>query len=110
QHAEFPVVINRFPGFAAQPFTFSAKGGQLAAKEEGRTRVYAEFTPKKGDEHLVVGSIHSKILTNLGKHRVDVTIVGVNPKDGRRVALLRTFDLEIRSAFAVAAEPSSTKL
>ena len=69
QHADFPIALNRFT--ANNPkITFSAKGGQIAPKEEGRTRMYAEFAKDKG-------SIHSKILTNLGKHRVDVTAVGV---------------------------------
>jgi hypothetical protein len=102
QHVDFPMKVSRSKGFDG-PITFSAKGGQLAPKEEGRTRVYAEFTERKG-------SIHSKILTNLGKHRVDVTALGVNPKGGRRVALTRTFDLDVRAAYVVTAEPASPKL
>jgi hypothetical protein len=100
QHVEFPIAVTRAKGFAG-PITYSAKGGQLAPKEEGRTRVYAEFAEGKG-------SIHSKILTNLTKHRVEVTAVGVH--EGRRVALTRTFDLQIRSAFTVTAEPALVKL
>jgi len=99
QHVDFPLNITRKKGFDG-PITFSARGGQLAPKEEGRTRVYAEFTEGKG-------SIHSKILTNLGKHRVDVTALGV--KDGRRVALTRTFDLDVRAAYVVSAEPELLK-
>ena len=56
-----------------------------------------------------LGSIHSKILTNLAKHRVDVTGVGID-KAGRRVALTRTFDLEVRAAYVVSAEPALLKL
>ena len=96
QQVSFPIAVTRRKGFAG-PITFSAQGGQIAPKEEGRTRVYAEFAEGKG-------SIHSKILTNLAKHRVDVTAVGVD--DGRRVALTRTFDLDIRSAYVVTAEPA----
>ncbi|HYT93476.1 MAG TPA: hypothetical protein VEL76_32460 [Gemmataceae bacterium] len=99
QHVDFPIVVTRGNGFAG-PLTYSAKGGQIAPKEEGRTRVYAEFAEGKG-------SIHSKILTTLAKHRVEVTAVGVH--EGRRVALTRTFDLQIRSAFAVTAEPPTLK-
>lgn len=102
QQVEFPMTVTREKGFDG-PITFSATGGQLAPKEEGRTRVYAEFTEGKG-------SIHSKILTNLAKHRVDVTALGVNPRDGRRVALTRTFDLDVRAAYVVSAEPALLKL
>lgn len=102
QHVTFPLAVTRRKGFDG-PITFSARGGQLAPKEEGRTRVYAEFTESKG-------AIHSKILTNLAKHRVDVTALGVDPKDGRRVALTRTFDLDVRAAFVVSAEPALLKL
>jgi hypothetical protein len=100
QQVDFPLTVTRGKGFAG-PITFAAKGGQLAPKEEGRTRVYAEFTE-------TMGSIHSKILTNLTKHRVDVTALGV--KEGRRVALTRTFDLDIRPAYVVSTEPASPKL
>ena len=100
QHVEFPMVATANPG-ANPKITYNAKGGQIAAKEEGRTRVYAEFADGKG-------SIHSKILTNLTKHRVEVTAVGAN--GGRRVALTRTFDLDVRSAFTVTAEPTLLKL
>jgi hypothetical protein len=65
--------------------------------------MYAEFAQSKG-------SIHSKILTNLAKHRVDVTALGVDPKDGRRVALTRTFDLDVRAAYLVGAEPAVLKV
>lgn len=100
QHVDFPISIKRSNGFKA-PLTYSAKGGQIAPKSEGRTRVYAEFAEGKG-------SMHSKILTNLAKHRVDITAVGTH--EGRRVSLTRTFDLEIRSAFVVTAEPAMLKL
>jgi hypothetical protein len=100
QHVDFPIQTNVFPGFDPK-ISFSAKGGQIAPKEEGRTRVYAEFARDKG-------SIHSKILTNLTKHRVDVTAVGIYA--GRKISLTRTFDLDIKSAFTVTAEPALLKL
>ena len=100
QHVDFPIAVTRKKGFDS-PITFSAKGGQLAPKEEGRTRVYAEFAEGKG-------SIHSKILTNLAKHRVDVTALGV--KDGRRIALTRTFDLEVKAAYVIRFEPALLKI
>jgi hypothetical protein len=103
QHADFPIVTTRMPGFDG-PITFRAKGGQLADKQEGRTRVYAELPPATATQPRTVGSIHSRILTNLVKHRVEVTGAGVY--QGRCVALTRTFDLDIRTAFTVNAEPA----
>jgi len=109
QHVEFPIVTTRVPGFTG-PITFSARGGQIAPKEEGRTRVYAELPMAKADNPRITGSIHSKILTNLSKHRVDLTAVGTLENSGRRVSLTRTFELDVRSAYTVAAEPALTKL
>jgi hypothetical protein len=100
QHADFPIATTVAPGVDPK-ITYSAKGGQLAPKEEGRTRVYAEFAKDKG-------MIHSKILTNLVKHRVEVTAVGVH--GGRSVSLTRTFELDIRAAYTVTAEPALLKL
>jgi hypothetical protein len=100
QHADFPISVIVHPGYDPK-ITMSAKGGQIAPKEEGRTRVFAEFAER-------TGTIHSKILTNLTKHRVDVTGVGVH--GGRRVSLTRTFELDIRSAFVVSVAPPLLKL
>jgi hypothetical protein len=100
QHVEFPINLTRTKGFDGA-LTFSARGGQIAPKEEGRTRVYAEFAKDKG-------SIHSKILTNLARHRVEVTAVGV--QGNRRISLTRAFELDIRAAFVVTAEPALLKL
>jgi hypothetical protein len=102
QHADFPIMATRTQGFAG-PLTFKAKGGQIERKEEGRSRVYAEFTQDKG-------TIVSKILTNVAKHRVDVSAVGVNAKDGRRVTLMRTFDLDVRAAYVIKADPPLLKI
>jgi hypothetical protein len=103
---DFPLTTTRVPGFDA-PISFSAKGGQIAPKDEGRTRVYAEL-PDAAPGRQAVGSIHSRILTNLVKHRVEITAVGVDR--GRRVALTRTFEIDIRSAFIVKTEPALLKL
>jgi hypothetical protein len=107
QHVDFPIVMTRVAGFDG-PIRFTAKGGQIAPKDEGRTRVYAEFPEAGADKLQVTGAIHSRILTNLVKHRVEVTAVG-RDRD-RQVSLTRTFDLDIRSAFIVKAEPPSLKL
>jgi len=103
-HADIPLVLTRRPGFDA-PITFTARGGQLADKNEGRTRVYAEFPAAGPKDVNVSGSIHSRILTNLGKVRIEVLATAVH--DGHRVTLVRAFELEIRTAFVVTAEPAA---
>lgn len=101
QSAPIPVVTTRVPGFDG-PIRFTATGGQLADKNEGRTRVYAEF-PGAGAKQLEVsGKAVSKILSNTAKARIDVTATGTHT--GRRVTLIRCFDLDIVTAFKLTAE------
>ncbi len=101
QKATVPLVTTRAAGFDG-PITFAAAGGQLADKSEGRTRLYAEFPD------ATAGVVASKILSNLGKSRIAVTATGTHA--GRRVELTRTFELEITTAFRIAAEPTPVKL
>ena len=58
QQAAIPLVMTRKPGFDAA-ISFTARGGQLADKNEGRTRVYAEFPTATAKELKVNGSVHS---------------------------------------------------
>ncbi|QDU22159.1 hypothetical protein [Urbifossiella limnaea] len=101
QKAPIPLATTRAAGFDG-PLTVTAAGGQLADKNEGRTRLYAEFPD------ATAGVVAAKILSNLGKTRVAVTATGTHA--GRRIALTRTFDLEVTTAFRVAAEPAQVKL
>ncbi len=107
QHADIPLVTTRQAGFDG-PITFTARGGQLADKAEGRTRVYAEFPTATAEELQIKGSVHSRILSNLGKTRIEVLASAV--RAGQKITLIRTFELEIRTAFRVAAEPALSKL
>jgi hypothetical protein len=107
QKVPIPVVTTRVPGFDG-PITFDATGGQLADKNEGRTRVYAEFPEATAAQPQVNGVVVSKILSNLGKSRIEVTATGTHA--GRRVTLTRTFDLEITTAFKVTADPQKVAL
>ena len=52
---------------------------------------------------IAVFGTHRRV-RHFSQHRVEVTAVGVH--EGRRVALTRTFELQIRSAFTVTAEPA----
>jgi hypothetical protein len=107
QSVDFPIVTTRVPGFDG-PISFAVKGGQLGPKEEGRTRVYAELPDATRQRPTSTGTIRSLILTNTAKHRVDLTATGIH--EGRRVTLTRAFDLDVRSAFELSAEPATLKL
>jgi len=107
QHADFPIVTTRIAGFEA-PITFTARGGQLAAKDDVRTRVYAEFPEATSKKREVAGSIHARILSNIGKTRIDVQASAVH--QGRRITLTRSFDLDLRTAFRITAEMDKTPL
>jgi hypothetical protein len=107
QHVDFPIVTTRVPGFDG-PITFTARGGQLADKKNGRTRVYAEFRDATPDKLPVMGTIHSRLLSQLARARIDVEGSGVY--QGRRVTLIRSFDLDLRSAFRVSTEPAKLSL
>ncbi len=107
QQTAIPIVTTRAPGFDG-PISFTARGGQLADKEEGRTRVYAEFPRATAKALKVSGSVHSRILTNLGKTRIEVLASATH--GGQTVTLSRTFELEIRAAFKVEGEKAPVML
>jgi len=107
QTADIPIVTTRLPGFDG-PITFTAKGGQLADKKEGRTRVYAEFPNATREQPNVNGAVYSKILSNIVKARIEMTGVGVH--QGRRIALTRHFELDLTTAFSLKMEPAKVSL
>jgi hypothetical protein len=103
QRVGVPLAITRVPGFDG-PITFTAKGGQLAPKEEGRTRVYAEFPAATPATPRAEGFIQSLILSNLAKARIEVSAMGTH--QGRRVTLTRSFELDLVPGFRVKGEPA----
>jgi hypothetical protein len=105
QSAPIPIATARVPGFDG-PIHFAATGGQLADKAEGRTRVYAEFPVATATQLEVTGKAVSKILSNTAKARITVAATGTH--DGRRVTLIRCFDLDLVPAFKLT--PESPKL
>ena len=105
QKASIPTETTRTAGFDG-PIRFEARGGQLADKNEGRTRVYAEFPDATAKHPSIGGTAVSKILSNVAKARVDVSATGTH--GGRQVTLIRTFDLDLVSAFKIT--PESAKL
>ena len=102
QTAEFPIATTRTAGFGL-PITFIVQGGQIGEERQERNQVYARFTPATVDRLTTSGTFFNRILTNLNKHRVELT--ATSEADGRRVNLFRTFTLEIQSAFQPTIEP-----
>ena len=105
QKAPLPTATTRIAGFDG-PIRFAARGGQLADKSEGRTRVYAEFPDSTAKQPNVSGTAVSKILSNTAKARIDVSATGTH--GGRQVTLIRTFELDLVPAFKIT--PESPKL
>lgn len=105
QKAPIPTATMRIAGFDG-PIRFEARGGQLADKNEGRTRVYAEFPDATTKQPNGSGMAVSKILSNTVKARIDVSATGTH--SGRQVTLIRTFELDLVSAFKIT--PESPKL
>ena len=103
--APIPIRTTRAVGFDGV-VSFDARGGQLAEKTEGRTRVYAEFPDASAAKPEVAGAIVSKILSNTGKSRIEVIATAIQA--GRRVQLIRTFELDLVTAFRFA--PESVKV
>ncbi len=107
QGAAIPAVTTRANGFDG-PIRFQAVGGQLADKNEGRTRVYADFPEATAKDPNVSGVVVSKILSNIGKTRIEVTASGTN--QGRTVSLTRTFTLDLVTAFSFMPEQEKVSL
>jgi len=105
QTASIAVATTRIAGFDG-PIVFHARGGQLAEKSEGRTRVYAEIPHATRQEPNVRGRVVSKILSNTGQSRIEV--IASSRHQGRRVELIRSFDLHLVSAFSFV--PGQAKL
>jgi hypothetical protein len=70
--------------------------------------VYAEFPEATATTPNVSGVVVSKILSNVGKARIEVSATGTHA--GRRVTLTRTFDLDLTPAFKVTADPPKASL
>jgi hypothetical protein len=104
---EFSIETTRIEGFDA-PITFVARGGQLEHNRLQMPSIKPEIPDATPDASLVVAKLRSGVNTNLAKQRVTVT--GTAVRDGRTVHLTRTFDLEVKVAFAVTADPQKIEL
>jgi hypothetical protein len=100
----FPVQIARRDGFAGE-LQFKAVGGQLGEESEIRRQIFTRFTPGTVGNATVTGTFYSRNLPQEQKQRVDLSSDGEH--HGRRVSLLRSFEMQLKAGYAVTLEPTS---
>lgn len=103
----FEFETTRVEGFVA-PITFVARGGQLEQNRLRKPSIIPKIPEATPAASLVVGKLSSGVNTNLQKQRV--TLTGTTVLDGRTINLTRTFELDVKVAFQVAAEPKKLDL
>lgn len=103
--AEFPIQVSRRGGFA-EPLQFKAVGGQLGEESEIRRQIFTRFTSAGPEQKTVVGTFYSRNLPQEQKQRVDLSADGEHR--GRRVQLMRSFEMELKAGYEVDCEPKGT--
>ncbi|QDU97559.1 hypothetical protein [Lignipirellula cremea] len=101
QTARFPIVVVRQPAFDG-PVDFTATGGQIGDESESREQVYVHLPTAVADQPQVEGEFFNRINARYEKKRVDLS--ATTAVEGRRITLMRTFDLDLRPAFRPALE------
>ena len=106
QTASFAISTQRLAGAAFDsPIMFRVAGGQIGVEEQERDNVFALIPDATVDRPHVEGVFHNRINTRYERARVDLSATA--DFDGHEVTLWRTFDLDLRSAFKPAFEPST---
>ena len=106
QTASFAISTQRLAGTAFDsPIMFRAVGGQIGVEEQERDNVFALIPDATVGRPEVNGVFHNRINTRYEKARVDLSATA--EFEGHEVTLIRTFDLDLRSAFKPAFEPST---
>lgn len=104
---EFPIVTTRSHGFSA-PISFTARGGQIGDESEERSNIFLRLPMATPDNPNVTGLVFNRILTDYRKARIEVSATA--SEETRRVTLNRTFDLDLKAAFAPTPEPASLQI
>lgn len=105
--SQFSIATTRKADFDS-PIAFTARGGQIGDESEERSNVFVRLPPATVTEPNVSGGIFNRILTNYGKTRVDFAATAT--EGPRLVTLNRTFELEIKPAFAPAPESATVEV
>lgn len=98
---ELPIATTRRPEFKS-PITFKAIGGQIGEESEIRRQIYVRSIPATPEKLNTQAAFYSRNLPNEQKDRIDISAIG--EFEGRRVQLIRSFDMELKAAFDVTAE------
>lgn len=101
---DFPLHTTRRHEFAGD-INFRADGGQIGQESEIRRQIYSRFTPATPAKLLTHGTFFSRNLPNETKDRVDLSATA--ELAGRKVTLVRSFDLELKAAYDLTFEPKS---
>jgi hypothetical protein len=105
--ADFHIETTRADSFDA-PVQFVARGGQLNQNRLRKPSIVPEIPDAKPGESTVVAKLRSGVNTTVTKYRVTVTATA---KQGERtINLTRTFDLQVKLAFAPTLEPKKLEL
>lgn len=104
QTASFPIVTQRTGGFDS-PIEFQVTGGQIGVIEQERDNVHAEIPAATVDRPSVEGVFFNRINTAYAKARVELKATAA--RDGHKVTLLRTFELDVRPGFKPTLEPTT---
>lgn len=98
--ARFPIHVV-FKPYCETELAFKAVGGQLGEESEIRRQVYTRFTPATSKNPIAYGTFYSRNLPQDRIERVDLSTAG--ELNGRRVRLVRSFDLDLRPGYKVTA-------
>ena len=100
--AELPIATTRSKPEFNTPITFKAIGGQIGEESEIRRQIYVRSVPATSERPKTQISFYSRNLPNEQKDRIDLSAIG--EFEGRRVQLIRSFDLELKAAFDIVPE------
>jgi hypothetical protein len=105
--AKFPIQTTRNAGFG-QPISFTGNGGQIGDESEERSNIFLQFTTATDEMPNVAGLVFNRILTRYEKFRVNFSATAEH--EGRRITLNRTFEMDVKAAFAPASEMPTVEL
>jgi hypothetical protein len=106
-HADFPIATTRTAGFDG-PITFATRGGPVGKKSQLRIQVYTEIPDATQSQLNPTARIFARNQAQIAKSRIDVDATGAY--QGRKVTLSRSFQLDLKTAFEVTAEPAQITL
>jgi hypothetical protein len=105
--ADLQMRINRTDGFDT-PIRFVARGGQLDKERLRKPRVTTEIPEATTETPIITSTLQSLVSSEMISHFVTVTATAQHGE--RTIHLTRTFQLEVKVAFAPTVEPPKLNL